>query len=82
MAEKHNITVAIERGLLKRARAVSARRGKSVSALLSDELRALINQDAHYSAARKRAFALFSTPMALGGIPPGRETLHERRNLR
>jgi hypothetical protein len=82
MAAKHNITVAIERGLLKKARAVAARRGKSVSALLSEELRALINEDAQYAAARKRAFALFSMPMALGGIPLGREALHERRSIR
>ncbi|MGH8284547.1 MAG: hypothetical protein ACRETT_02135 [Steroidobacteraceae bacterium] len=41
MAAKHNITVSLERGLLKQARAVAARRGRSVSALLADELRDL-----------------------------------------
>jgi hypothetical protein len=82
MAAKHNITVAIEPGLLKRARAVAARRGLSVSALLADELRELVACDAQYAAARKRAFALFSTPIALGGTPLDREALHERRGLR
>ena len=42
MRPKHNITVAIEASLLKKARAVAARRGRSVSALLADELRQLV----------------------------------------
>jgi hypothetical protein len=79
MAVKHSITLAIEPGLLKKARAVAARRGRSVSALLADELRDLIAEDAQYTAARKRALALLSAPLALGGIPLAREELHERR---
>jgi acetolactate synthase regulatory subunit len=79
MAVKHNITVAIEPGLLKRARAVAARRGLSVSALLAQELRELVSEDAHYTAASKRAMSLFATPLALGGKPLAREAVHERR---
>jgi hypothetical protein len=82
MAAKHNITVAIESGLLKKARAVAARRGLSVSALLADELRELVAGDALYTAARKRALGLFSTPLSLGGTPLTRQSLHERRRLR
>ena len=69
MAAKHNITVAIEPGLLKKARAIAARRGRSVSALLADELRELVAEDAAYTAARKREFALFTVPLPLGGAP-------------
>jgi len=82
MAAKHNITVAIESGLLKKARVVAARRGLSVSALLADELRELVKDDAHYTAARKRAYSLFSTPLPLGGSILTREQLHERRRIR
>jgi hypothetical protein len=82
MAAKHNITVAIEPGLLKKARAVAARRGLSVSALLADELRELVEDEAQYAAARKRALALFSTPIPLGGTPFNRDALHERHSLR
>jgi hypothetical protein len=81
MATKHNITLAIERGLLKKARAVAARRGRSVSALLADELRELVAEDARYAAARKRALALLASPLSLGGSPLAREELHERRRL-
>lgn len=82
MVAKANITVAIEPGLLKKARAVAARRGQSVSALLADELRELVEEDARYASAHKRAFSLFHSPLALGGIPLEREELHERRRLR
>jgi hypothetical protein len=82
MIAKANITVAIEPGLLKKARAVAARRGQSVSALLADELRELVDEDARYTSARKRALSLFQNPLSLGGVPSRREELHERRRLR
>jgi hypothetical protein len=82
MTAKHNITVAIEAGLLKKARAVAARRGRSVSALLADELRQLVAEDTRYVAAQKRAVALFASPLSLGGTPLRRDELHERRRLR
>ena len=78
MVDKANITAAIEAGLLKKARAVAARRGQSVSALLADELRALVDDDARYAAARKRALALLRSPLSLGGVPLRREQLHDR----
>jgi hypothetical protein len=82
MVAKHNITVAIEPALLKKARAVAARRGTSVSALLADELRDLVAEDAAFVAARKRALTLFDSPLPLGGKPPPRDSLHERNRLR
>ena len=82
MNPKRNITVAIEPALLKKARGIAARRGLSVSALLAEELRELIAEDAHYAAARKRAIALFAAPLRLGNAPLNREALHERTRLR
>ncbi|MBS0367537.1 MAG: hypothetical protein JSR67_17105 [Proteobacteria bacterium] len=82
MAAKHNITVAIDPALLKKARAVAARRGSSVSALLAEELRELVDADRSYDLARRRALALFSRALPLGGQPLGRDDLHERRHLR
>lgn len=82
MVAKANITVAIEPGLLKKARAVAARRGQSVSALLADELRELVAEDERYASARKRALSLLQNPLSLGGVPLRREELHERHRLR
>ena len=82
MAVKHNITVAIEPALLKKARAVAAQRGQSVSALLADELRELVDQDRTYQVARRRALALLARALPLGGGPLPRDALHERHRLR
>lgn len=79
MGVKANITVAIEAGLLKKARAVAARRGQSVSALLAAELRELVDEEGRYVSARKRALALLHSPLSLGGVPLRREALHDRR---
>jgi hypothetical protein len=83
MAEKQNITLAIEPALLKQARAVAARRGQSISALLADELRRLVAEDRTYEAARRRALALMQTGLDLGGgRMEDRNEIHDRRRLR
>jgi hypothetical protein len=82
MAAKHNITVAIDPVLLKKARSVAARRGLSVSALLAAELRELVNEDLKYASAHKRALGLLFTPLAVGGVPLSREEMHERPGIR
>ena len=53
-----------------------------MSALLADELRELVAEDGQYAAARRRALTLFAHPLSLGGVPVGREALHERHRLR
>ena len=80
---KHNITVAIDRELLKRARGVAAKRGCSVSALLAAELQQLVAGEQEYEAAMRRARALMSTGLPLGGAKlVDRDAIHERRRLR
>jgi hypothetical protein len=81
MTAKRNITVAIEPALLKKARAIAARKGLTMSALLAAELRNIVAEDAQYAAAQKRAVALFASPLSLGGTSLTREELHERRRL-
>jgi hypothetical protein len=81
--KKHNITVAIDRDLLKRARGVAAKRGCSVSALLAGELRQLVASEQEYDAARRRALALMSAGLSLGGAKlVDRDAIHERHRLR
>jgi len=83
LAAKQNITVAIDGALLKRARAIAARRGLSVSALLADELRALVADDTAFESARRQAVAALQDGLALGGARiTDRESLHERRRVR
>ena len=80
---KQNITVAIDRTLLKRARALAAQRGKSVSGLLAEELEKLVNNHQEYEQAKVRALALMNRGFHLGGGPyPTREELYDRKGLR
>jgi hypothetical protein len=83
MATKQNITVAIEPTLLKQARAIAARRGRSVSALLADELRDLVGEDRAYNAAHLRAKEMLKTGLPLKGVHmKNRDEVHARRRLR
>ena len=80
---KHNITVAIDRDLLKRARGLAAKRGCSVSALLAGELRELVASDQVYEAASRRARGLLASGLALSGARMvDRQALHERHRIR
>jgi len=80
---KQNITLTIEQRLLKRARAIAAQRGTSVSGLLAKELEKLVDRQAAYSQARTKALAYLQNPFHLDGTGiPDREALHDRQSLR
>jgi hypothetical protein len=82
-AAKSNITVAIESKLLKKARAIAARRGCSVSALLATELQELIAEDAAYESAHLNAQALLEKGFSLNNTKMiDRDAIHDRRSLR
>jgi len=83
MAAKQNSTVAIDPALLKKVRAIAARRGISVSALLADEFRELVGEDRAYEAARQRAKAMLKSGFQLQGARmQDRNEEHDRRHLR
>jgi len=68
---KQNITISVEKSLLRKARA------------LAQELLRIANRESEYELARRRALARLSAPFHLGGrkrLP--REALHDRENLR
>ena len=75
--------MAIDKHLLACARAYAARRGTSISSMLAEELRAMVERDAAYEQAKLKALALLDARFHLGGAPlPNREILHDRKNLR
>jgi hypothetical protein len=80
---KQNITIAVEKSLLRKARALASQRGASVSAMLAQELTRIADRESEYELARRRALARLLTPFHLGGqkrLP--REALHHRAKLR
>jgi hypothetical protein len=81
VADNQNITLSVPRALLKRVKRVAADRDTSVSALMTEALDRLADEDRRYSAARKRALTALRSARSLG--TQGRRTwsrdeLHER----
>lgn len=77
---KQNITISVEKSLLRKARALAAERGASISSMLALELQKIAERESAYDQARRRALARLSTPFHLGGKRPvSREALHDRQ---
>jgi hypothetical protein len=80
---KQNITLAIDKRLLKRIRALAAERGISVSELFAEELQRIVGRERSYEKAKRRARARLRSPFHLGGEGiKDRDALHDRKNLR
>ncbi|MFQ5756437.1 MAG: DUF6364 family protein [Acidiferrobacterales bacterium] len=76
---KQNITLRLEKELIRRARLVAAKRDTSISNLLSEELARITDEAERYEQAKKSALADLGTGFHLGGtLSASREELHER----
>lgn len=81
MAETRNITLSIPRDVLKRVKRLAADRETSVSALMTEALTRLTDEDRRYEAARRRALAAMASARSLGTEGRRawtRDELHER----
>lgn len=75
-----NITVRIDSELALAAKVLAARRGTSVSRLVSEQLEMLVQRDRAYEAAKRRALSRLHDPVELKWKKPrSRNELHERR---
>lgn len=74
-----NITVRIDSELALAAKVLAARRGTSVSRLVSEQLEMLVQRDRAYEAAKRRALKRLDKPVELKWKKPrSRDELHER----
>ena len=81
MVQHQNITLSLPRELLKRIKRLAVYRDTLVSALMTETLAGLADDDRRYSAARKRALAALRSHQSLGtgGRPTWtRDELHAR----
>jgi hypothetical protein len=79
--EIQNITLAIPKSLLRKAKLLAVERNTSISGLLAEFLREIVNRSDAYSRARDQALADLKNPPDLGTfgkITWTREELHER----
>ncbi|MHB8536343.1 MAG: hypothetical protein ACYDBW_13000 [Sulfuricaulis sp.] len=76
---KQNITLKLDRGLLRKAKIVAASRETSVTRLLSDKLEEIVQQDEQYERAKRAAFTDLDEGFHFGGKRiSSRDVLHER----
>ena len=76
---KMNITLKLDADLLREARVLAAEEGRSLSALLTDRLEALIRERKAFDRARRRALARLREGLDLRWTAPrSRDELHER----
>ena len=80
---QRNITLTLDEDLIQRARVLAARRNRSVSALLREELSRLVASDEAYETAKRAALARLERGAHLGGgLLPRRDELHDRASVR
>jgi hypothetical protein len=80
---KQNITLSIEKNLIKKAKVLSAKKQTSISQILSQEMERIVRDSEHYERAKQRAIAHLQRGFHMGNNANiSREQLHERKGLR
>jgi hypothetical protein len=74
---RRNLTLQLDDETIRRAKILAAKRGTSISGLVTRELQLLIARDARYEEAQRRAIELMAESVARGGRSWGREDLYE-----
>lgn len=76
---KQNITLRLEKELIRRARVVAAKKDTSISNMLREELARVVNEAERYEQAKKSVLADLDVGFHFGGnLRASREELHER----
>lgn len=76
---KQNITLSLDKALIRKGKIIAAQKEISISKMLSEELKRLIQHAEQYEMAKRRALANLKTGFRFGGkITASRDELHER----
>lgn len=76
---KQNVTVSLSQQTLRKARILAARRGSSISGLLSEQIEVLVGEEEAYERAERQATTLLDHGFHLGGvIRASRDEWHDR----
>ena len=78
-----NITIRVDAELARDVKVIAAQRQTSLSRLVAEHLRTLVQQDGAYAAARQRALVRLKEGYDLGWRRPlSRTEVHDRESLR
>jgi hypothetical protein len=76
---RQNITLRLDKELIRKAKVLAAQQGTSVSGLLTQFLEKVLKEEEAYEVARRCALTILDRGFHLGGkIPCTREEWHER----
>jgi predicted transcriptional regulator len=76
---KTNLTLKLDRNLLRKVRVLAAERDTSISALMVEQLEKAVQEHDGYEDAKRRALTKMKRASNLGYTPPAsRDELHER----
>ena len=75
---KRNLTIQLDDDIIRCAKIVAAKRGTSVSGLVTQELTRLVQADERYEAAQRRAEQALNRAKPRGGRRWQRDELHQR----
>ncbi len=76
---KQNITLSIEKELIKKGKIIAARKDTSVSKMISNLLKDMVYQEDRYESAMRNALSTLKKGFQLGGrVTWKREDLYER----
>ena len=64
---KQNITLALDKELLKKVKVLAAKKDTSVTKLLTKQLDRIVSEEDHYESSRERALARLKKGFHLGG---------------
>jgi hypothetical protein len=76
---KQNVTISLDRGTIRKAKILAARRETSISGLVARQIEILVGEEEAYERAERQALALLDQGFHLGGgVRVSRDELHER----
>jgi hypothetical protein len=76
---KQNITLSIDKEIIKKGKVIAAQRDTSISRMLNEMLKGIVEKEEEYEAAKRRALQALNKGFHLGGsIDWKREELYER----
>ena len=76
---KQNITLSIEKDIIKKGKVIAAQKDTSISKMLSEQLKQIVDREEQYEAAKRSALQTLKKGFRLGGkITWKREDLYGR----
>jgi predicted transcriptional regulator len=79
---KANLTIKLDKTLLRQVRILAAEQGTSISALVASKIEEAVRARTDYNQAKQSALAALENGLDLGGSVPTREEIHERKIVR